>query len=136
MEAINYVGNKPQRQAPTDAGADLVAGHSGVIPAGGFMVIDTRTAIDLPAGYAGLVVSRSGLGLRGIRVRNSIGVIDPGYRSNIRVALENISDTNFSFHEGDRIAQLLIVPVELSDFTESKQGFETGRGGFGSTGVA
>ena len=130
----------PAYAHPGDAGADLVAREEVTIaPAGGRAVIPTGIALAIPDGYAGFVLPRSGLALRhGITCLNTPGLVDAGYRDELRVILVNTDPTEpYTVHRGDRIAQLVIQPVErtaflaVDDLPESARGL----GGFGSTGT-
>lgn len=133
---ITYNGNPPTRQHPEDAGADLTADHDAVIPARHSVIIDTGTAVQLHPGTVGIVASRSGHGFRhDITLANSIGVIDSNYRGNIRCKLINHSDHDYTVHAGERIAQLLILPVIAATFTPGTlNGSDRGTNGIGSTG--
>ena len=101
--------------------------------------ITTGIALEIPLGHAGLVLPRSGLALRhGIALVNAPGLIDPGYRGEIRVLLLNTDRSeSFEISAGDRIAQLLIVRAELGAAVEVEELSSSGRdaGGFGSSGV-
>ncbi|MCB0977458.1 MAG: dUTP diphosphatase [Acidimicrobiales bacterium] len=124
-----------------DAGADLVAREDVTLaPAGGRALVPTGIAIALPPGTAGFVQPRSGLALRhGVTCLNTPGLIDSGYRDELRVLLVNLDPSEeFVVHRGDRIAQLVVQRVEHADFevVESLDETERGTGGFGSTGVA
>ena len=97
----------------------------------------TGLAIAVPRGYAGLVFARSGLGCkRGLAPANKVGVIDADYRGQVHVALLNHSGEPQTIYPGDRIAQLLIIPVLTPEMEEVAELDETarGEGGFGSTG--
>ena len=123
-----------------DAGADLVARDDATIaPNGGRAVVPTGVALAIPDGYAGFVLPRSGLALRhGITCLNTPGLIDAGYRDEVRVILVNTDPTEpYTVHRGDRIAQLVIQPVERTVFTVVEELPESARGlgGFGSTGT-
>ena len=105
------------------------------IPSGGRAVIPTGIAIALPsAGYVALVFARSGLGIKhGIAPANCVGVIDSDYRGEIRVGLTNLSDIPYNIQPGDRIAQLMVVPVARAAVLELEELPDTARGagGFG-----
>jgi dUTP pyrophosphatase len=129
----------PCRANADDAGLDLHAAEPATIePAGGRASVGTGLAVEIPPGHAGLVLPRSGLAARhGIALTNAPGLIDPGYRGEIRVLLLNSDPTErFEVRPGDRIAQLLLVPLIEAEPVESTKLSETGRGegGFGSTG--
>ncbi len=122
-----------------DAGYDLRAREAAVLaPAGGRAAVPTGVALAIPPGWAGLVLPRSGLALRhGVSCLNAPGLIDAGYRDEIRVILVNHDPTEpFKIEVGDRIAQLVIQAVEPIEWDEVEDLGQTarGRGGFGSTG--
>jgi dUTP pyrophosphatase len=129
----------PTRAHDGDAGFDLYALEGGTIPAGERAAVPTGIAVELPERHAGLVLPRSGLAARhGISLVNGPGLIDQGYRGEVRVLLINTdAREDFSFEAGDRIAQLLVVRVEAPDIVEVDELAETkrGEGGFGSTGI-
>lgn len=124
----------PKRANPTDAGADLRSTEKCEIYPGETKLLDTGVAVKIPQGYGGFVFNRSGQGKNGIIVLNGVGVIDSDYRGNIKIALKNISENRYTIDIGDRIAQLVILPVILCDFVDSWNDTERGTGGFGSTG--
>jgi dUTP pyrophosphatase len=124
---------------PGDAGADLRAREDVTVPArGGRALVPTGVAIALPAGHAGFVQPRSGLALRhGVTILNTPGLIDCGYRDEIKVILVNLDpETDYQVHRGDRIAQLVVQRVEEAWFAPVDELPDTSRagGGFGSTG--
>lgn len=130
----------PEYASPGDAGADLVASESVMIGAGGGRaLVPTGAAIAIPDGYAGFVQPRSGLALRhGVTCLNTPGLIDSGYRGELKVLLVNTDpNEDFRIERGDRIAQLVIQRVEHVDFVEVDELSDSARGGggFGSTGV-
>ncbi len=109
-----------------------------VIPAGGRAAIPTGLAISIPEHTVAILCPRSGLSLKyGITLANSIGVIDADYRGEILVSLRNTSDTDFTVEPGDRVAQMMFLPVYAASFTQVAELDETerGEGGFGSTGT-
>jgi dUTP pyrophosphatase len=132
-------GEVPKYAQPGDAGADLRSTQAIVIQPGERATVPTGMAIALPAGYVGLVHSRSGLAAKnGIMVLNSPGTIDAGYRGEIKVTLLNTDKSEpFEIKVGDRIAQLLVQKVEQARFiqVEFLPDSNRGDGGFGSTGV-
>lgn len=118
----------------TDAGFDLVAAHDGIISSRTVTAIHTDDYGDIPQGHVGLICPRSGLAAKhGVFVVNAPGVIDAGYDGELIVLLSKVGDESFPVRKGDRIAQLVVVP--LSAYTP---GVTSSRGdaGFGSTGVA
>ncbi len=129
----------PAYARPGDAGADLVAREGVVLaPGGGRAVVPTGLAIAIPDGYAGLVFPRSGLALRhGITLANAPGLVDAGYRDELRVILVNTDPHQpYEVRRGDRIAQLVIQRVEQAQFTlvDELSASARGLGGFGHTG--
>lgn len=127
----------PRRAHPDDAGADLYAAEAALIPPGQRRDVGTGIALALPAGYAGLVMPRSGLAFRhGIMIVNAPGLIDAGYRGEVRVCLLNSGSEDFVVVPGDRIAQLVVQAVATPAFCEVASLDPTSRGarGFGSTG--
>ena len=122
-----------------DAGCDLVAVETCTLRAGGGRaLIGTGLSIAIPDGHAGLVLPRSGLAVKhGVTCINSPGLIDAGYRGELRVALVNLDPQHdYVVHVGDRIAQLVITPVTSADFRVADElpPARRGEGGFGSTG--
>ncbi|WP_419921492.1 dUTP diphosphatase [Candidatus Poriferisodalis sp.] len=129
----------PSYAKPGDAGCDLLAAETVTLaPGGGRAMIRSGIAIAIPPGYAGFVQPRSGLALRhGITCVNSPGLIDSGYRDELRVLLLNTDPTEpYEVQRGDRIAQLVIQRVEAAEWTlvESLDDSERGLGGFGHSG--
>lgn len=133
----------PLRATAGSAAADLyaVCGEEGVLlkAHGGRGMVPTGIAIELPGPeYVALVFARSGLGIKkGITLSNSVGVVDSDYRGEIMAGLVNLSDEDYLVTNGERIAQLAVVPVAQAVFTETDCLSTTGRGegGFGSTGT-
>ncbi|MDQ6616435.1 MAG: dUTP diphosphatase [Actinomycetota bacterium] len=129
----------PTYARPGDAGADLVAREDAVLAAGGGRaLVATGVAVAIPEGYAGFVLPRSGLALRhGVSLLNTPGLIDAGYRDELRVLMVNLDPAHdYEVHRGDRIAQLVIQRVEAAVFTpaEALTASARGLGGFGHTG--
>ncbi|MFE6733658.1 dUTP diphosphatase [Microbacterium sp. NPDC057650] len=123
---------------PGDAGADLVSTEAIRLEPGERALIGTGVRIALPEGYAAFVVPRSGLAAKhGITVVNSPGTVDAGYRGEIKVSLLNTdSRSAYDVAVGDRIAQLIVMPVTRANFIPMDELPESvrGDGGFGSTG--
>lgn len=117
---------------------DLAALDGTIVAPGERVAIGTGLTVAIPAGWAGLVVPRSGLARRhGVTVANAPGLIDSGYRGELIVLLVNLGDEAVSIAPGDRIAQLVVVPCPALDIVEVDELPESdGRGtsGFGSTG--
>ena len=129
----------PTRAHDGDAGLDLYAAEAAEIGPGQRVSVGTGLAVAIPPGLAGLVVPRSGLALKhGIALVNSPGVIDSGYRGELRVLLLNTdAEDEFTLAPGDRVAQLLLTPVATANPLEADSLDSTtrGDGGFGSTGA-
>ena len=127
----------PSQAYEGDAGLDLVACEHATLEPGARAVVGTGIAVEIPEGYAGFVQPRSGLAARhGIGVVNSPGLVDSGYRGELRVVLLNTDrETTFSVEPGMRIAQLVVVPVPAVRLLEVEEleASERGGRGFGST---
>ena len=127
----------PRRAHPGDAGADLFSVEEVVIPAGDRRDVGTGIALAIPRGYGGFVQPRSGLAFKhGIMLTNSPGLIDAGYRGELRVSMYNSGAEPFTVAVGERIAQLVIQRVEEPEFVavDELSGSSRGEGGFGSSG--
>jgi dUTP pyrophosphatase len=128
----------PSRAHDGDAGLDLHAAEPATLAPGERASIATGVAVEIPAGHAGLVLPRSGLAARhGIALVNAPGLIDSGYRGELRILLLNTDrERGFEIEPGDRIAQLVVTaiaapePVEATELASSPRG----DGGFGSSG--
>lgn len=129
----------PSYEHPGDAGLDLRARTDATLAPGERRLMPTGIAIALPAGFVALVHPRSGLALRhGLSVVNAPGTIDAGFRGEIAVILINLDPAQpVHIRRGDRIAQLVVLPVAAASLVEVAQlpGSHRGEGGFGSTGV-
>lgn len=146
MLEVPLVRMDPELPAPSyahegDAGADLYAREDAVLaPAGGRAAVPTGIAVAIPPGYAGFVLPRSGLAFRhGVTCLNTPGLIDSGYRDEVRVILVNTDPRSaYVVKRGDRIAQLVLQPVEEAKFVEAARdelpASTRGLGGFGHTG--
>jgi dUTP pyrophosphatase len=131
----------PGYARPDDAGADLVAREDAELAAGGGRaLVPTGIAVAIPPGYAGFIQPRSGLALRhGVTCLNTPGLIDAGYRDELKVLLVNTDpEVPYRVCRGDRIAQLVVQRVEQVRFAPVDElgPSERGRAGFGSTGRA
>ena len=124
---------KPVRGHEDDAGLDLKSAETKWVHPGCHELFDTGVHVAIEKGYYGQVASKSGLMLKGLTAR---GVIDSSYRGSIGVVLYNHSDEGYLVTEGDKIAQLLILPVVIPEieYVESLDETDRGSGGFGSTG--
>lgn len=140
VKRVREKGIVPKRATEGSAGADLFAcidqplkinpGENSVVPTGIAIEITDKS-------YAAFVFARSGLGIKhGICLSNGVGVIDSDYRGEICVGLSNISQTPYTVEPGERIAQLVIMPVDCTQYEEAENidSTERGAGGFGSTG--
>lgn len=124
----------PSRGHKTDAGLDLRTPKAMTVPAYGSVIIDTGVHVELPHGCAGLLVSKSGLNVK--HDITSTGLIDEGYTGSIVVKLYNHGGEDCDFDAGDKITQLVVLPV-VCDTVEQVSAFnrtERGDSGFGSTG--
>jgi dUTP pyrophosphatase len=144
MEELRFIklsekATLPTRAHDNDAGLDLYAAEGARMPPGARVSVGTGLAVAVPEGLAGLVLPRSGLALKhGITLINSPGLIDPGYRGEVRVVLVN-TDQTMDYHctPGDRIAQLLLVPIATASPMQADALDDSlrGSGGFGSSGL-
>lgn len=106
------------------------------IRAGDMQSIKTGIAVEVPEGYALMIYSRSGHGLKRVSLANSVGVVDSDYRGEIKVLIQNDGFMYMDVNPGDRIAQAMVIPVQQVTFQEGELSeTERGAGGFGSTGV-
>lgn len=127
---------KPTKAHENDAGYDLYAmNHAEILPRTHHS-FDTGVHIEIPHGYVGIVSGRSGLNFRKQLVLGGVGIIDENYRGTIGVMLYNHGEWTQVVNEGDRIAQLVIVPYfsEAIDVVDELSDTDRGSGGFGSTG--
>lgn len=120
------------------AGMDIVSAEDLTLAPGARHAVATGFAMAIPEGYEVQARPRSGLALKhGISLPNSPGTIDADYRGELKIILINLGDQPFPIQRGDRIAQLVVAPVQLASFIEVDMLDDTarGQGGFGSTGV-
>ena len=140
---VKYLSEKatePKYATDGSLGMDLAAAleEPVVLKSGERIAVPTGLAIQIPDGWGAFVFPRSGLSLRsGITMCNCVGVIDTDYTGELKVAVINVSDKDFTINSGDRIAQLVFLPVEKARLVraESLDDTERGAGGFGSTGI-
>ena len=124
----------PERKHSTDAGLDLKSTEDCTIPAHEFRTVNTGVHVQLPPGTVGMLKSRSGMNTKhGI---TSTGVVDEGYEGPIKVALHNDSNEEYIVKRGDRVTQLVVLPVLYEDveLVDEITGGERGDNGYGSTG--
>ena len=136
---LSPVATLPVYAHEGDAGCDLIAAEEAVLaPAGGRALVGTGIAIAVPPGHGALVLPRSGLSTKhGVTCVNAPGLIDAGYRGEVRVSLINHDPTHeYHVKVGDRIAQLLVIPIPSLTFRTVDELSVATRGadGFGSTG--
>ena len=140
VEVLISSASVPEYSHPGDAGADLTAAESVELLPGERATVPTGVSIALPDGYVAFVVPRSGLAAKhGITIVNSPGTVDAGYRGEIKVTLLNTdSSVAYSVAVGDRIAQLIVMPVTRARFVQVQKlpGSDRGDNGFGSTGYS
>jgi dUTP pyrophosphatase len=138
VDVLIKADSVPVYAHPGDAGADLRSVESVSLAPGARATVGTGVSIALPDGYAAFVVPRSGLASKhGITVVNSPGTVDAGYRGEVRVTLLNTDATEpYEIAVGDRIAQIIVMPVSRARFVEVDElpGSHRGESGFGSTG--
>jgi dUTP diphosphatase len=139
FQRLSADARAPERANEHDAGWDLRAAEAATIPPGERASVGTGIAVEIPDGHAGLVLPRSGLAARhGIALVNAPGLIDAGYRGEVRILLLNTDRQEpFEIAVGDRIAQLVVIDLPDVEFAEAESLSETARGtgGFGSSGV-
>jgi dUTP pyrophosphatase len=135
---LNDAAVVPTRAHPGDAGLDLYSTEPAHLGPGERWSVGTGIAVEIPAGHAGLVLPRSGLAREhGIALVNSPGLIDAGYRGEVRVLLLNTDPAEtVRIEAGARIAQLVVTPVVIAEPVEATELSDTarGEGGFGSSG--
>jgi len=140
VEVLISSAQVPEYSHPGDAGADLLASEAVDLQPGQRVTVGTGVSIALPDGYVAFVVPRSGLASKhGITIVNSPGTVDAGYRGEIRVTLLNTdSSVAYSVAIGDRIAQIIVMPVSRARFIPFQRlpGSARGESGFGSTGYS
>lgn len=129
----------PRRETPGSAGFDLQAHIEAplMVAPGEWAMVPTGLAMEIPQGFAGMVFSRSGLGTKSnMVVAQGVGVIDSDYRGEVKVPLRNMGKEPYTLAPGQRIAQLVLLPVGLPQVQEAEDlsGTQRGGGGFGSTG--
>lgn len=136
VKLVNEYAQLPTRGSKDAAGLDVYCPFHIKVPADSQKKIPLGIAVEIPKGHMGLLVPRSSMSKTPLRCANSIGIIDADYRGELSVAYENISCSDYMIFRGDRIAQLIIVPIAIVDVEEAQTLSETerGDGGYGSTG--
>ena len=136
VKLVNEYAQLPTRGSKDAAGLDLYCPFHIKVPADSQKKIPLGIAVEIPQGYMGLLVPRSSMSKTPLRYANSVGIIDADYRGELSIAYENISCSDYTIFRGDRIAQLIIVPIAIVDVEEAQTLSETerGDGGYGSTG--
>lgn len=140
IKYVNPEAKRPEYATEGSAGMDLsaVMDNPVTLRVGGRAMIPTGIALQIPEGYGGFVFPRSGLSYKkGISMANCVGVIDSDYTGEIKVVLHNISGHDYTVNPGDRIAQLVFMPIAKAELeaVEELDDTERGGGGFGSTGM-
>ena len=136
MKLLNEYAQLPTRGSKDAAGLDLYCPFHVKVPADSQKKIPLGIAVEIPKGHMGVLVPRSSMSKTPLRCANSVGIIDADYRGELSIAYENISCSDYTIFIGDRIAQLIIVPIAIVDVEEAQTLSETerGDGGYGSTG--
>lgn len=134
INILSPQGRIPERKTPGSAGLDIYAAEKVTIPSYGQATVPTHIKMALPEGTYGQLASRSSLAVKGITVIG--GVIDNDYRGEVGVILQNCSMEDYKVKVGDRIAQLIVVPILMPHVVVTSELLDTSRGdgGFGSTG--
>lgn len=124
----------PRRAHATDSGADLFAVQRTVLPARSITHVHTGVAIELPENTSGIIWGKSSVESKGIKAM--AGLVDAPYRGELIVCMYNLNDTDFVFEQGQKVAQLVVLPTLYPEIEEAEELSETtrGAGGFGSTG--
>ena len=140
VKRLNNMALLPTKADKDSAGYDLYAvvdGGGVTIEPGKKVVIGSGCAFEIPKGYFGGIFPRSGLSTKhGIRLANCVAVIDSSYRGEVKIPLYNDSDSAYTVSDGDRVAQLIVIPYATNDIVEVDELSETERGdqGFGHSG--
>lgn len=136
VKIVNEYAQLPTRGSKDAAGVDLYCPFHIKVPADSQKKIPLGIAVEIPKEHMGLLVPRSSMSKTPLRCANSVGVIDADYRGEISIVYENVSCEDYTIFRGDRIAQLIIVPIAVVDVEEAQTLSETerGAGGYGSTG--
>lgn len=125
----------PKRAHPTDSGADLFAVQRTILPPRAVTHVHTGVAVELPENTSGIIWGKSSVESKGVKAM--AGLVDAPYRGELIVCMYNLNDTEFVFEQGQKVAQLVVLPTLYPDFEETDELSDTARGsgGFGSTGA-
>lgn len=125
----------PKRAHATDSGADLFAVERTVLPPRAVTYVHTGVAVELPENTSGIIWGKSSVESKGIKAM--AGLVDAPYRGELIVCMYNLNDTEFVFEQGQKVAQLVVLPTLYPSFEEATELTDTSRGagGFGSTGT-
>ncbi len=136
VKKISPGARLPVYQHPGDAGMDLFAAEEVKLEAGEVKAVPTGIKMAIPEGYVGLIWDKSGISLQG--VHRLAGVVDSGYRGEVKVVMANLGKETHVFEQGQKVAQMLIQPVHSLEIVDAGEGelddTSRGEGGFGSTG--
>ncbi|MDO5310977.1 MAG: dUTP diphosphatase [Clostridia bacterium] len=140
IKYLSKYATPPEYATDGSLGMDVSAAVAApmTIKAGERVLVPMGFALEIPEGWGAFIFPRSGLSFRkGISMSNCVGVIDNDYRGEVKASVINLSDKDYVINPGDRIAQMLFLPVEKAKLTEASELYDTERagGGFGSTGV-
>lgn len=136
VKLVNEYAQLPTRGSNDAAGLDLYSQFHIKVPADSQKKIPLGVAVEIPKGHMGLLVPRSSMSKTPLRCANSVGIIDADYRGELSIAYENVSCNDYTIFRGDRIAQLIILPITITNVLKVDELSETerGAGGYGSTG--
>ncbi len=136
IKKLSATATLPKYIHSHDAGMDLYAAETVIIQPQQRVLVPTGIAMAIPSGYVGLIWDKSGIASKH-GLKTMAGVVDAGYRGEVRILVHNLSDKSYTVEAGAKIAQMLIQPVEQRAIVEVDELDETerGEGGFGSTGV-
>ncbi|MEN9723537.1 MAG: deoxyuridine 5-triphosphate nucleotidohydrolase Dut [Pseudomonadota bacterium] len=135
IQRLDSRAGLPTRAHPGDAGLDLYALEAVTVGPGQGLKIRTGIALEIEPGWVGMIADRSSLAARGLKTAG--GIIDAGYRGEVQLVVWNLSREPVSLNAGDRVAQLLLLPVSLAGVEEATSLSDSARatGGFGSSGA-
>lgn len=139
IEVVSETAHIPTYAHPDDAGTDIYASETVVIPGGKTVLVPTGIKVAIPEGFELQIRPRSGLSYKTpLRIPNTPGTIDSGFRDEVKVLVWNSSSEDFTVNAGDRIAQFVLARVPMAVFTQVESVADVGTnrgGGFGSTGI-